>query len=394
MFAEPKEKKKRGRSELSPREEIRKKIRDYSYSLDKGASLLLEHEALQQQIFVAESDQQKRISDFAHERIYVLQEPINHLYIQQIELLREHGFVVADCYEFITDLNNYRRTILSDPLQANDLEKINKHLECAFTQILVAGREMRALVKLYQERDSHFRKDINEKLGHEPKLLNWVNCFMHPEEGQDSLRGAVNSLPADERSEQKKRYCKEYYKDKVEDHITTIKDDLESHIENIEFFEEEYQSEKHRSYRAKLEMLSFHCTSTINDIQRSRHKFQGFLETTKACIAFINDQRETVEMEQTERLLEQTIASFSEELQNVEQIILRLVPQYATEAQTLPQHLKDFMAPWLVENNPLRLKMSIEALNNYNFNQELSQPVVNAEIVESEKVQGQQTRLL
>jgi hypothetical protein len=128
MFAEPKEKKKRGRSELSPRKEIRKKIRDYSYSLDKGASLLLEHEALQQQIFVAESDQQKRISDFAHERIYVLQEPINHLYIQQIELLREHGFVVADCYEFITDLNNYRRTILSDPLQANDLEKINKHL--------------------------------------------------------------------------------------------------------------------------------------------------------------------------------------------------------------------------------------------------------------------------
>jgi hypothetical protein len=162
-------------------------------------------------ITLAQNREQEVENELEAEEIFSLKTPINHLYIEQLELLREYGKTIDDVYFFVESINKWICFIqeriarirsycegVDSGEHTRDMIATAMEMEVMRDKVgnqrqFVRG-EMSGLIDKYKGKDTSVKKDIDARLAERPELAAWVNPFVNQDADTDPLLNAIATL--------------------------------------------------------------------------------------------------------------------------------------------------------------------------------------------------------
>lgn len=351
MSNEPNEHNKRGREdESSPDETVFTKIFDFDERWTALAST----------VYAKELAQQQRAIEVQDNKIISLQENFNYLYIEQLHLLREQGFVLPEVYRFNQVLNSALKDTSPACVESHEEFKILREVLCVhLTQM---GREMMTLVERYRRNDQPgFKEAVQQALAEQPELMEWIDPFFNIEEGVDPLQQAVEGL-VKRRKLEKLEVLAAVYESEVEAQLPQIKVHVQKHLDAIIAFEEKLQQNPHRTYVEKVQLYANYCVSQFKNILDTLSSLHGLLRLVDKCLAQIEDVSVTNKMKNAQIVLTDLKKQLMTEVETLCTVLSKLALQYPAHEKNLGEPLKRFMKPW-VESHETPLYSSIQAFD-------------------------------
>jgi len=187
------------------------KIQSFYESLCKDIRKLSRRwDGLQLNVNVAKDREYQRETEVNLEGMVTPAEPMNHLYVRQLALIRQLGALCDDVDAFLESIkvwinvSHERITLIkrylkntSPPyveIMAIDVSGMEQmRLIMARHAKFIQG-EMTGLKHVYTNGGTDFQKDIMEKLSKRPELLAWAVPFFNYDEDGSGLQLALNTL--------------------------------------------------------------------------------------------------------------------------------------------------------------------------------------------------------
>ena len=182
----------------------------YNSLYEEIGELSQQWDALKSKVIVAKDRERQRQNEQELEGIVTLADPFNHLYIEQLALIREFATLCDDIDKFMVaidgwiDFGNKRLASIKGYLKnscpqyvldmTDDLITMEQMKLTMARQVSFIKGEMSSLKDVYNKGDSDFQKDIREKLSERPELLAWAMPFFNPDENANVLQSALNTL--------------------------------------------------------------------------------------------------------------------------------------------------------------------------------------------------------